>query len=109
MLVSIPTGRLEAELQALSDEELEARLAELSGVSVEELRAWTPEEDQRRDDETLAALSEADVLDLMRQAPRVFHGLPEGMAGTPTRKYHIATSWTRYRRAYRAPRFGSQR
>jgi hypothetical protein len=39
--------------------------------------AWTPEEQQRRDDETLAALSEADVLDVMQQAPRLFHGLLE--------------------------------
>lgn len=52
-------------------------IAQLSGISVEELRAMTPEEQQRRDDETLAALSEADVLDLMQRAPRLFHGLLE--------------------------------
>ena len=33
----VPTG-LEAELRALSDEELEARIAKLSGVSMEEVR-----------------------------------------------------------------------
>jgi hypothetical protein len=53
------------------------QLAELSGVTVEEVRAWNPEEQQRLDDETLAALSEADVLDLMRQAPRLCDGLLE--------------------------------
>jgi hypothetical protein len=72
----LPTG-LEAELEARSDEELDAEIAQLSGVTVEELSAWTPEEQQRRDDEIVAALSEADVLDLMRQAPRLFHGLQE--------------------------------
>jgi hypothetical protein len=49
----VPTG-LEAELRALSDEELEARL-----------------------DKLLAAMTEADVLDLMRKAPSRFHGLLE--------------------------------
>jgi hypothetical protein len=73
---SIPTG-LEAELEALTDEELDAEIAELSGVTVEQVKASTPEEQQRRDDEIVAALSEADVLDLMRQAPRLFHGLLE--------------------------------
>ena len=58
---------LEAELKAMSDDELEARFAELSGVTVEEVRAWAPEEQRRRHDKILAALSEADVLDLMRQ------------------------------------------
>jgi hypothetical protein len=72
----LPTD-LETELQALSDEELDAEIAQLSGVSVEEVRAWTPEEQQRRDDEIVAALSEVDVLDMMRQAPRLFHGLLE--------------------------------
>jgi hypothetical protein len=43
---SIPTG-LAAELKALTDEDLEARI-----------------------DKLLAAVTEADVLDLMRQAPR---------------------------------------
>jgi hypothetical protein len=73
---SIPTG-LEAELASMRDEEIEQEIAELFGVSVEEVRAWTPEEEQRRDDETLADMSEADVLDLMRLAPRLFHGLLE--------------------------------
>lgn len=50
---SIPTS-LEAELRALSDEELEARLAELSGVAVEQVRAWTDEDRQRFQDELLA-------------------------------------------------------
>ena len=44
---SIPTS-LEAELRALSDEELDERIAELEGVGVEEVRAWTTEEQQRR-------------------------------------------------------------
>jgi hypothetical protein len=39
----LPTG-LEAELNGLTDEEIDAQLAQLSGVSVEELRAWTTEE-----------------------------------------------------------------
>jgi hypothetical protein len=35
----------------------------------------------------------------MRQVPRLSHGLLAGaLAGTPTKKYRIATSWTRYRR-----------
>ena len=49
----VPIG-LEAELQALSDEDLETRL-----------------------DELLAAMTEADVLDSMRQAPSHCHGLQE--------------------------------
>lgn len=73
---AISTG-LEAELAAMSDEEIEQKIAELSGVSVEEVRAWTPEEHQRRDDETVAALSEADVRALMREAPRLSYGLWE--------------------------------
>jgi hypothetical protein len=50
---SIPTG-LEAELRALSNEDLEARL-----------------------DELLEAMTEPDVLDLMWQAPSHCHGLLE--------------------------------
>ena len=54
---SIPTG-LEAKLRALTDEELVARIAELSGVTVEEGRAWTPEECRRLQHEIRAAMTE---------------------------------------------------
>jgi ribosomal protein L29 len=57
---SIPTG-LEAELASMSDEEIEQEIAELFDVSVEEVRAWTPEELRRRADESRAALSEAEA------------------------------------------------
>lgn len=70
---AISTG-LEAELASLSDEEIYQRLAQLSGVSVEGVRARSPEEKQRRQDELLAAMTQADVLDLMRQAPRLLVG-----------------------------------
>lgn len=73
---SVPAG-LEAELRALSDDELDARIAELSGVSVEEVRTRSPEEKQRRQDELLVAMTEADVLDLMRQAPHLLVGALE--------------------------------
>jgi hypothetical protein len=49
----VPTGR-EAELRALTDEELEARR-----------------------DKLLAAMTEADVLDVMRQGPRLSNSLLE--------------------------------
>jgi len=52
---------LEAELSALSDEELHARIAELSGVTAEEVRAWTPEECRRLEEEIGAKLSEGEV------------------------------------------------
>jgi hypothetical protein len=54
---SIPTG-LEAKLRALTDEELVARIAELSGVTVEEVRAWTPGELRRLQDEIRAAMTD---------------------------------------------------
>jgi hypothetical protein len=54
---SIPTG-LEAELRALTDEELVARIAELSGVTVEEAKTWTPEECRRLQDKIRAAMTE---------------------------------------------------
>ena len=56
----LPTG-IKAELRALSDEELKARIARLTGVTVEEVKTWTPEECRRLKDEVHAALSEADV------------------------------------------------
>lgn len=58
----LPTG-LEAELRALSDEELEARIAQLFGVSAEQVRGWTGEERQQIEDELLAAITQADELD----------------------------------------------
>jgi hypothetical protein len=39
----LPVG-LEAELRAFTDEELDARIAKLEGVTVEEVRAWSAEE-----------------------------------------------------------------
>jgi len=52
----LPIG-IEAELRALSDEQLKVRIARLTGVSVEEVRAWTPEDFRRLKDELLAAQS----------------------------------------------------
>jgi hypothetical protein len=43
------------------DDEVRARIAELSGVTVEEVKAWIPEELRRRADESRAALSEAEA------------------------------------------------
>jgi hypothetical protein len=53
---NLPTG-LEAELRALTDEELVARIAELCGVTVEEARTWTPEECRRLQEEIRAAMT----------------------------------------------------
>ncbi len=54
---NVPTD-LEAELRALTDEELLARIAELSVVTVEEVRAWTPGELRRLQDEIRAAMTD---------------------------------------------------
>lgn len=58
----VPTG-LEAELRALTDEELVTRIAQISGVSAEQVRGWTGKERQQIEDELLAAMTEADELD----------------------------------------------
>jgi hypothetical protein len=54
---STPTG-IEAELRALTDEELVARIAELCGMTVEEARTWTPKECRRLQNEIRAAMTE---------------------------------------------------
>jgi len=56
----LPTG-IEAELRALSDEELKARIAQLAGVTVEEVKTWTPEEFRQLKDEIRASLVEAEA------------------------------------------------
>jgi hypothetical protein len=67
---SIPTG-LAAELRALTDDEITARIAELCGVMVEEVRVWTPEEYRRLQHEIRAAMTEGLADDLLKQRPRL--------------------------------------
>lgn len=56
----LPTG-IKAELRALTDEELKTRIAQLAGVTVEEVRAWTPEECRQLKDKIRASLAEAET------------------------------------------------
>jgi len=54
---NVPIG-IEARLRALTDEELVARIAELFGFPVVEVRAWTPDELRRLQDKMRAAMTE---------------------------------------------------
>jgi hypothetical protein len=86
----------------MSDEEIEQKIVELSGVTVAEVRGWTPEEQQRRDDETLAALSE-DVLDLMRQAPSISPGLRPSMIRRVDVESEVLIQDGRRQNSYKSP------